>query len=333
MHERFVDLKLMKKLSIIIPMYNSFHHVENTLKKLNNIKQINLEVILVDDCSTDESYLKAKKYVNKVNYELRVFKNEKNAGPGVARNLGIDMSTGDYITFVDSDDYLIVNFDYELVDLLDKEIDCVIFDYIIVDSECNKIKNGYSADITFDQGYINNKDALVYVFGSTWGKVYKREILVNNNIKYAELYRNEDMPFTKKAIAMSESIFYLRKSLYVYVQLETSLMHTSSLNDENNCQKAFKILTDSLEKNCYKEELMAIKLREVLNNSVLLMIGNRRRRNDIKKFIDNNYSKEYFKNKYFSKFPISVKITSYIIYMRLFLLLKILWRYKIWKKN
>lgn len=321
----------MKKLSIVIPMYNSFHHVSNTLKRLNNVKLIDLEVILVDDCSTDDSYLKAKKYINEVNYKLYVFQNKKNSGPGVARNLGIEMSTGDYITFVDSDDYLIDQFDFYFVKLFDQEIDCIIFDYTIVDSKFNTIKNGSSSDIAFNEGIINNRDAFVYVFGSTWGKVYKREILIKNNIKFAELYRNEDMPFTKKAIAMSKNIFYLKKCLYVYVQLETSLMHTNCLNDEKNCQKAFKALSDSLKENNYNEELKAIKLREVLNNSVLLMIGNNRSRKEIKRFIKNNYSNEYFSNKYFSKYPISVRITSYIIYMRLFLILNILWRYKTWK--
>jgi glycosyltransferase involved in cell wall biosynthesis len=88
-----------KLLSIIIPVYNREKMITKALDSIPNLNSI--EVIVVDDCSTDNTYKILKEYKK---IDLLIFKTKSNLGPGAARNIGIDEATGDYITFLDSDD-------------------------------------------------------------------------------------------------------------------------------------------------------------------------------------------------------------------------------------
>ena len=96
----------MIKISIVTPMYNSFDMLKRNLDVLGRQNCCEIELILVDDCSIDGSYEKALEFSKTASYEVVVLKNEKNGGPGVSRNNGIKRASGEYITFIDSDDYL-----------------------------------------------------------------------------------------------------------------------------------------------------------------------------------------------------------------------------------
>ena len=120
----------MKKISVIVPMYNSFRRMKKNLEVLSEQKDAEIELILVDDCSTDDSYAQALDYAAGSSFPFILIKNEKNSGPGVSRNNGLIHATGDYLIFVDSDDYFSENFTKELAPLLEKDIDCVVFDYV-----------------------------------------------------------------------------------------------------------------------------------------------------------------------------------------------------------
>lgn len=322
-------------ISIIIPMYNSFKLMKQNLMVLEKNPTSKLEIIIVDDCSKDNSFLEAEKYAQESELTIKVIQNDKNSGPGFSRNKGIENATGDYITFVDSDDYLSSDF-YNKVSLIlsEEECDCLIFDYALIDKNGSKIASGKSIGTAkVKPGFLEKKSAFVYTYGSTLGKVYRRKIITDNEIRFADLYRNEDMPFTKNAIADSEKIYYLNEELYNYVQVENSLMHNKSLDNEKNCQIAFEILKKNLNEIEWKEELLALELREVLNNSVLIMIGNDASNQKIHQYIKNNYKKEYIQNRYFSAYPLHVKIVSCLAYLKCISVLRLIWRYKKWKKE
>lgn len=324
----------MRSISIIIPMYNSFERLKYNLERLENINYKGLEVCIIDDCSIDNSYEKAKEYSKKSNINIKVLKNQKNSGPGFSRNRGIKISTGEYITFVDSDDYLESCFFKKIEKLLEEEVDCIIFDYNIVSESGKIISSGSSIGINcIEQGFLDRKKAFVYTFGSTCGKIYKKSIIDKHNIKYGEFFRNEDMPFTKYALAKSKKIFYLKEKLYNYVQIKTSLMHDSTLDDEKNCQNAFLMLSKNLSKDNMELELKSIELREVLNNSLMIMIGRGESIRKLNSYVKENYKKEHINNIYFKNYPIYVKIVSYLAYIKCFYLLELIWRYKKWKKE
>ena len=323
----------MKKVSIVIPMYNSFHMMERNLSVLSNQKDIEIEIVIVDDCSTDDSYSKAKEYAGE-KPNIVVVKNDKNGGPGYSRNNGIQYTTGEYITFVDSDDYLSDDFSTTIAPLLSREYDCIIFNYENVDEKGSVLSYGKSiGGKNILPGVIEPRAALVYAYGSTCGKIYRRDLIVENDIKFGELFRNDDMPFTKVAIALSKSIYYCDKRLYKYVQHSNSLMHNENLLDEKNAQTAFDLVREKLQAKGLEEELISLELREVLNNTVLTKVAKREKRKDILQYIRHNYRKEHFNNKYFSDQPTYLKIISLCAYFRWISLIKLIWKYKRWKRN
>ena len=325
----------MCKLSIIIPMYNSFKYMKKNLKILE--KQINkndFEVIIIDDCSSDTSFQDAKVYAKKTTLNISVYKNEKNLGPGVSRNEGIKYSSGDFITFIDSDDYVDSSFIVKIWRYLNEDIDCLIFDYALISENGSYISGGKSiGSKKITPGYIDNKEALVFVYGSTCGKIYRKKIIIDNNVRYGNLFRNEDMPFTKHALAKSSKIYYLAEELYYYVQVKTSLMHTEALMDEKNCQSGFDLLKKSIESDHLDVELESIELREVLNETVLIMIAKNLPLKKINDYVRKRYNKRYIKNKYFHMYPLYVKVVTILIYFRMYWIISLIWRYKKWKKQ
>lgn len=323
----------MIKISVIIPMYNSFNMLKKNLSILENQKKAKIEVIIIDDCSTDDSFEKAINYSKRSKLEMIVLQNEKNSGPGYSRNSGISYSSGDYITFADSDDYFTDDFVDVLIPILEKNIDCAIFNYLNVDENENCISRGKSIEIPLCEGYIDKKMAIVFTYGTTWGKIYRRKVIVENNVLFGNFFRAEDMPFTKHALMSSNSIYYINAHLYCYVQISTSLMHKTELIDEKNCQQAYSFLLQNVDNNLWKDELFAIELREVLNTTVSIRIQKKDTVKSIKSYINENYSKHHFNNKYFHYRSNWVKTVSYLAYYQQILLLSLMLKLKKLKKQ
>lgn len=315
-------------------MYNSFAMMTRNLEVLSKQTAVEIELIIVDDCSKDNSFLMAKEYAEKSTLNIKVLQNEKNSGPGCSRNHGIKYATGDYITFVDSDDYFSENFTEVLSPLLEENYDCVIFDYINVDESGNIISSGRSVGTDGIQpGQINRNEALVYTYGTTWGKIYRLEIIHEHNVRFGEFFRNEDTPFTKHALAVCRTIYYLPDKLYKYVQNAGSLMHNDRLLDEKNGQTAFALLRGRIDESAFKEELLAIELREVLNNTVMIKILKNEPNSEIKRYIKEHYRKEHFNNRYFSGYPFYVKVMSYMAYIKCLTALRTIYQYKVRKRR
>lgn len=108
--------------SIVIPCYNSWRYMERGLHFLEKQTFIDFEVIFVDDCSTDDTYCQLEKYQQQSILSIRIIRNIKNSGPGESRNYGIKMAKGDYIAFLDSDDWYEVDFLEKMYGQLQKQV-------------------------------------------------------------------------------------------------------------------------------------------------------------------------------------------------------------------
>src|SRR5690625_188058 len=108
----------MKKISIIVPVYNAEKYIERCLKSILNQRYTNLEIIIVDDGSTDNSSKICIDYEKQ--YKNIIYVKKENEGPGPARNLGIRLASGDYIGFVDSDDFIHKDMYYNMIKELEK---------------------------------------------------------------------------------------------------------------------------------------------------------------------------------------------------------------------
>ena len=283
----------MPRFSVVIPVYNSYNLLEKCLETLEEQTYKDFEVVIVDDCSTDNSFEKLQNYSQDSKLNFHVFKNDKNSGPGETRNNGIRNATGEYVIFIDSDDYIETN-SLELINKVieEKEADCIIFDFAQI-MKHNKIKR--KSMKSKESQYIDKNDALIYCNASTCGKVYLLENLKNKDIKFPDLMRNEDFVFNKLAIANSNKIYYLNECLYNYIDNPDSLMNNENLIDEKNNIIAFEIVEKELKGKHDKalESLFIIEYLYIITSKMITLNYNSKIIKDHIKYCKNKYPNIY----------------------------------------
>ena len=224
----------MKKpdISIIIPAYNAEKYIEKCIESLLTQTKKELEIIIVNDGSKDNTEDIIKKYDDK---RIVYFKN-KNQGIGKTRNFGIKKSTGKYLMFVDSDDYLEKDACELLYNKAEKDdLDLVICDfYREYDNKLIEEKI-----IDFKNTSLKDKPEILYKVNlSPWNKLYKSEMIKNNNIYFDEEFKYEDTPFVFIALDKAKKIGKVNKCLNHYIVHENS---ETTIRDEK-CFDIFEII-------------------------------------------------------------------------------------------
>ena len=208
------------KYSIITPMYNSFSLMDRYFESFRNQTYKNFEIIIVDDCSTDGSYKNAVDYAEKSELNIKVFKSGKNAGPGNARNIGLKAAKGDWVLFVDSDDYVDSNLFGRMNSICCSENNIVLFDFY-------RVSNGQISShktLMYQNGKkVDNCHASLWITTNVCGKVYRNSFVRENGISFPNITRFEDWVFVEKAISLTDKIEYLAEPLYFYVDNGTSI--------------------------------------------------------------------------------------------------------------
>ena len=206
----------MVDISIIVPIYNASKYLNKCLDSLVNQTKKELEFILINDGSTDDSESIIKSYNdNRIKYFKR-----SNHGIGKTRNFGINKSTGKYIMFLDSDDYLENNACELLYEKIEKDkLDLVVCDFYNVIKEtkvCEKIASFKNTALK------DNPDLLLNINLAPWNKIYRSALLKDNNIKFIEDLKYEDAPFVALSLLKSKKIGKVDKPLINYVIHEKS---------------------------------------------------------------------------------------------------------------
>ncbi len=228
----------MKTVSIVIPVYNVEKYLPECLDSIINQTYSNLQIIIIDDGSTDSSGEICDKYAAKDN-RITVI-HQENAGAANAKNTGLDNVKGDYVTFADSDDWVELNWIVNMVNAMEKyDVDVVecSFDSVFVDSvEEGKIyKNGeiLTTEEYFRQ-YNDNWASVIFC-----NKLFKSHL--SNGIRFRKERRCIDDEFyTYKVISNSQNIARISNVLYHYRQRKTSAVHQSY-------KKSLQITNDSLD--------------------------------------------------------------------------------------
>lgn len=208
----------MDKVSIIVPVYNASKTIRRCVDSILHQSYSNLEIILIDDGSIDNS-LSICKDISKVDNRVKVFSQE-NSGVAVARNRGIDNSTGEWLMFIDSDDWIELNTVQDILELIKyKRASYGVYSFsneyfslrktLCVDDSC------YTPyDLLFQFQFINNLEAIIC---SVCNKVYSRSIIVDNNIRFDQGIKfGEDFIFNSKIIPYAEKIVTSSKPFYHY---------------------------------------------------------------------------------------------------------------------
>lgn len=210
-------------ISTIIPVYNAEKFLCKCLDSLLNaqISEVTNEIILIDDGSTDNSLEICKDYESNHN-NIKVF-SQKNQGPSVARNVGLNKALGDWITFVDSDDWVDQKYFSSFLKLREKEAELLLFGY-------NKVSNFKSIEHTVFEGTISSKiilkETLKYhnVLWFPWNKFYKREIIEKHQLRFNPKVKiGEDTLFNISYLKNTNQVYSAQDILYNYVEVETSL--------------------------------------------------------------------------------------------------------------
>ena len=229
----------MPRISVIVPFYNVEGYIEKCLETLVNQTFQDIEIILVNDGSKDRSEEIAKKFANRYENKI-VYLEKENGGLSSARNFGLAHARGEYVAFVDSDDYIEKNMYEKMYNLIIKErSDMVECDFYWEYPNKKKIDTG--------KLYNNKNQMLENVRVVAWNKLIKKEIIDKHGIEFPNGYQYEDVEFTYKLIPYLEKVSFLKEPMVHYIQ------RTKSISNSQN-EKTMQIF-DVLEHviNYYKE--------------------------------------------------------------------------------
>ena len=305
----------MTSISVIVPIYNSEAYLDKCISSLINQTKKDIEIILVNDGSTDKSEEIIKSYKDK---RIKYYKN-KNKGIGYSRNFGIDKSNSKYIMFLDSDDYLDINACEKLFNKIEKDSsDVVISDFTIVHNGNEKVE----VIKEFKKTNLNkNSDILLDINLSPWNKIYSSKLIKDNNIRFPEDIKYEDVLFVLACLDKANNISKLNKALNYYIVRDNSETKTydKKVFDIIKVVKRFR----SYFNNRYKETINKLTIKILTNYT----IQQRYQANikDAYKFIDNVFNllkkeipdyknNKYYKNRSLSKRTIEKNKTLTKIY-------------------
>lgn len=223
-------------VSVIVPIYNVENYIEKCICSILQQSYRRLEIILVDDGSTDKSLNICKSY-EKEDSRIKVL-TKSNEGVSVARNCGIEMCNGDFIIFIDADDWIESDYIENILPHLSQMSDLWITDYTIDDGDSLVRKNSFNNEFTIsdEQEIIALKKSCLipqYHFlkqfksdsflAGVWGKIFKSSIIKGNNIRFIkELKISEDIMFLLKYLDNCHRVTYFREYGYHYVVRQTS---------------------------------------------------------------------------------------------------------------
>ena len=251
----------MPKISLIIPVYNSELYLKKALDSVLNQTYKDFEIVAINDGSTDSSLNILEEYKSKFN-KITII-NQSNKGIGISRNVGIKAAKGEYISFLDSDDFISKDYLetlYKLISENDADISCCNFNFYS-DHGVN-----FSMPFSCKPGVYSSEEALkklildVNIHYFSWGKLYKRSLFINNDINFYDMYF-EDVATCPKIFYFAKRIAITNKSMYYYRRHRSSILSTLNSTQINDLIISVGILRSFLEsKKVYNKYKSSFKL-------------------------------------------------------------------------
>lgn len=290
-------------ISIIVPVYNSEKYIDRCLESLVNQTLNNIEIIIVNDNSNDNSLVKINTYIDKYD-NITLINKKTNEGVSKARNDALKVAKGKYILFVDSDDTI----DYSTCNILyntatQDDIDIIMFNFKYVylnnkqiASKMNLVDDKVYSSIDMVKEILTTRNN---VQGYICNKFYKKDILISNRIRFREdikLY--EDYLFNIEAFLVSKSIKYLDLDLYYYLQHSNSSIRKIDIENTKNVYKIINTIKANLEKNnlwnIINDEFLYFSLNLKLTNIIDILKYATTKEEKIKNLniIINNFSED-----------------------------------------
>ncbi len=217
-------------VSVIVPVYQAQDYIEACVNSLLKQDYDNLEIILVDDGSTDNSLSKCQTYAT-ISQKIVVLK-QANQGASVARNKGLEYCHGQYVFFMDADDRIVKNAISSMVEVMKKANDLVFFDYFKNDpTDPTKNLSGVTERLSQEESVKRMLDVQVAdndVNGYLWNKLFVASIIKENNLHFNSKFKMwEDLLFCMQYVIFVKGASYLHKKLYFYTDSNASSISRS----------------------------------------------------------------------------------------------------------
>lgn len=309
----------MKKVSIIVPVYNVEKYIKRCLDSLVGQTLDDIEIIIVNDGSPDNSQNIIDEYVKKYPKMIKSYIKENN-GQGSARNLGIKKATGEYLGFVDSDDFIELDMFEKMYNLAKQtNSDIVTCNYKIFYEASEKIEN-YDLEI-------DNKNIVKEVIikqPAPWNKIIKREIFAKYELEFPEGIIYEDYALMPLIGPLAHRITHLNECLYYYVVRENSSMTQNKFNKKfHNIITATEFLFNKIKDDKlyqqYYDEYEYVIICNLLRESYIRLKGFNEAEYILLEIIDwlKQNMPKWYKNKYYKKrFNFREKIYNYLVYKK-----------------
>lgn len=220
----------MKKISVIIPVYNVENYLERCLDSVVGQSYTNLQIIVIDDGSTDSSKDILKRYKD----SRILILSKENGGLSSARNLGLEYVDGDYVSFVDSDDWI----DLKMFELMVSAAEINEADIVTVFEKCV-----YGFEISQKSEFAENADSVFIgedcasqlfcngVPSYSWGKLFKASLFSSYNVRFPMGENYEDVATNYILFSKCKTLVIINKQLYYYYMRSNSIVHTKKIND------------------------------------------------------------------------------------------------------
>ncbi|OXX83612.1 glycosyltransferase [Paraclostridium benzoelyticum] len=230
---------MSKKVSIIIPVYNVEAYLEQSIESAINQTLDSIEIIAINDGSTDQSLEILKGYESKYDF-IKVI-NQKNKGVSAARNTGIQHARGEYIYFLDSDDYIGLDTMKYCYDLAKKEnLDILTFDADVFfeNTTIDVVKNIYNREKLLKSYVMNGNEFYFYSWNNrgyrvpVWLNFYNTEFLLSNKLSFYEGIIHEDELHSLKSFILAERVMYVPKKFF-YRRIRKNSIMTTKLSEKN----------------------------------------------------------------------------------------------------
>ncbi len=240
----------MYKVSIIIPVYNSEKYLEQCLESACGQTLKDIEIICVNDASSDNSFAILKEFEKK-DKRLKIVNHEKNQGESTARNNGLKRASGEYIAFLDNDDRIDLNFCEKLYKQAKRENADISKGNI-----CTYDFNGKKIETKSLNELIQEKDDKMYFIFNWWTAIYRRALIENNNLIFPEaLILGGDVVFLNKALIASNKLTIVDDVFYYYYRRKNSGdSKMLSLKKVKSNLKAYEMIIDNI--NCCDPKML-----------------------------------------------------------------------------
>lgn len=233
----------MLKYSFIIPVYNCEKYIERCINSVLALQRNDMEIIVINDGSTDSTGEILARIKGKC-AKVKVFDIE-NSGLSVARNTGIEKASGEYLIFVDSDDWINKEIEDPMLVACVDNLDVCFYNALDVyseedDSTCYQLLYNINEDVVYDGEGILKWYSKQDILHETWRGVYKKSFLVDNNISFIPGILYEDSPFWFDIMLKAKRVKYLDTYCYMYFRHSDSIIYTRT--NKKNVDSVFSVM-------------------------------------------------------------------------------------------